>query len=232
MENNELTTMVNLISKVNEKNVEITVKDEVYYYVPFNKNEVNLSDEKVRVKFIKSTEKLVRNSTHYKEYINYLKSDLKLDRCAVFGNIQSDKKKKTKIEMHHGPIFTLYDYVEIVLNKRLKTKDYDNLNTFNIAHEVLDLHRRKLVQTVMLSESVHQSMDNPKYAPFITFEQTFGDLVTFIQEYHEYFTMRNINSLRKYLTDYNKKLNEKDLINIFEHNIVKYNIKFKENNGG
>lgn len=223
--------MVNIISKpTSNGNVEICLKDSQYYYLPFNKSEVNLSDKNTREKFIKAVERRVRRSKLYKAYINYLKNDLKMDRCAVFGNIQSDKKSKTKIEMHHGPIFTLYDYVSIVLTKYLNSNNTDKLNTFDIAAEVLDLHRRKMVQTVMLSEAVHKSMDNPKTAPFLTMEQTFGDLFEFVKEYGQYFSPKNIYDLKHYFDTYRYNLEHNIINSTFAPILTKYDIIFKENN--
>lgn len=222
--------MVNIISKpTSNGNVEICLKDSQYYYLPFNKSEVNLSDKNTREKFIKAVERRVRRSKLYKAYINYLKNDLKLDRCAVFGNIQSDKKSKTKVEMHHGPIFTLYDYVSIVLNKYLHDGEANKINTFDIAAEVLDLHRRKLVQTVMLSEAAHKSMDNPKTAPFLTMEQTFGDLLGFVKEYGQYFSAKNIYDLKSYFDNYKYNLEHNIINSTFKPILTKYDIVFKEN---
>lgn len=222
--------MVNIISRpTSNGNVEICLKDSQYYYLPFNKSEINLSDKNTRDKFIKSVERRVRRSKLYKAYINYLKNDLKLDRCAVFGNIQSDKKSKTKVEMHHGPIFTLYDYVSIVLNKCLHNREDDKLNTFDIAAEVLELHRRKLVQTVMLSEAAHKSMDNPKTAPFLTLEQTFGDLFGFIKEYGQYFSAKNIYDLKSYFDNYKYNLEHNIINSTFKPIFTKYDIVFNEN---
>ena len=221
--------MVNIISKTTSKgNVEICLKDSNYYYLPFNKSEVNFSDKNTREKFIKSVERRVRRSKLYKAYINYLKNDLKMDRCAVFGNLQSDKKSKTKIEMHHGPIFTLYDYVSIVLTKFLNEKEYSKLNTFDVAAEVLMLHKRKLVTTVMLSEAVHKSMDNPKTAPFITLEQTFGDLFEFVKEYGKYFSPKNIYNLKSYFDNYKYNLEHNMINTTFAPILTKYDIIFKE----
>jgi len=225
----ETTKMVNIISKpTSNGNIEICLKDSQYYYLPFNKSEINLSDKNTREKFIKAVERRVRRSKLYKAYINYLKNDLKMDRCAVFGNIQSDKKSKTKIEMHHGPIFTLYDYVSIVLTKYLNQGLNDKLNTFDIAAEVLDLHRRKLVQTVMLSEAVHKSMDNPKTAPFLTMEQTFGDLFEFVKEYGQYFSPKNIYDLKHYFDTYRYNLEHNIINSTFAPILTKYDIIFKE----
>jgi len=216
--------MVNLVStKTSNGNLVISMEDARYYYLPFDKSPLDLSDPKIRDKFIKSTEKLVRTSRHYKQYINYLKTDLGLDSCAIFGNIHSNKKSKTKIEMHHGPIFTLYDIVSIVLEKHLCEMD-NFLTTFKIAAEVLELHRRKLIQTVMLSQSVHKSMDNKEKAPFIPLEMTFGNLYQFIVEYGRYFSPSHRNNLKKYFVNYGSNLSTKKL-NMFEPIMTKYNIK-------
>lgn len=220
------TKMVNLVSKQTKNgNIVVSMEDAQYYYLPFDKSPVDLSDPKTREQFIKAVERRVRRSKLYKAYIDYLKSECKLDRCAVFGNIKSEKGDKTKIEMHHGPIFTLYDYVSIVLQKHLIEKDYDHLNTFDIAAEVLDLHRRKLVQTVMLSETVHKTMDNPKLAPFLSLDQTFGNLYGFIQEYGSYFSPKNRSDLKNYFMHYKANLESKQL-NMLKPIFTKYNIKF------
>lgn len=224
---NELTTtkMVNLVSKETKNgNIIVSMEDSKYYYLPFDKSYVDLSDPRIRTSFIKHVEKLVRSSRLYKKYINYLKSDVGLTHCAVFGNIDSKKGDKTKIEMHHGPIFTLYDYVNIVLEKYITEKK--DINTFDIASEVLDLHRRKLVQTVMLSQSVHKSMDNKKLAPFISLDMTFGDLFGFVKEYGRYFSPQNRSDLKMYFSKY--VINSKNNLNMFKPIFTKYNIKFKD----
>lgn len=222
--------MVNIISKpTSNGNIEICLKDSQYYYLPFDKSEVDLSDKNTRDKFIKAIERRIRRSKLYKAYINYLKDDLKLDRCAVFGNIQSDRKSKTKVEMHHGPIFTLYDYCSIVLTKCLHEHEYNKINTFDIAAEVLELHRRKLVQTVMLSEAAHKAMDNPKTAPFLTLEQTFGNLFEFVKEYGQYFSPKNIYDLKSYFDNYRYNLEHNIINSTFKPIFTKYDIIFKEN---
>ena len=232
-ENTEVTEistekMVNLISKETKNgNIIISMEESKYYYLPFDKSPVDLTDPKIRNSFIKSVEKLVRHSKLYKRYINFLKTDIGLTHCAVFGNIKSEKGDKTKIEMHHGPIFTLYDYVSIILEKHLADSDKE-LNTFDIAAEVLELHRRNLVQVVMLSQSVHMAMDNKKLAPFIPLDMTFGNLKGFIEEYGQYFSPQNRSDLKKYFANYKMNLQENKL-NMFKPIFTKYNIKFIEN---
>ncbi len=219
------TKMVNIISKESPNGtIRVSMENAQYYYLPFDKSPLDLSDSKIREKFIKSVENRVRRSKLYKAYVSYLKVDCKLDRCSVFGNIKSEKGDKTKIEMHHGPIFTLYDYVSIILEKHLQ-ENANDINTFDIAAEVLDLHRRKLVQTVMLSEAAHKSMDNPKIAPFLSLDMAFGDLVGFVKEYGQYFSPKNRADLKNYLIHYRYNL-ENNKLNVFNPVFTKYNIKY------
>lgn len=219
------TKMVNIISKETANGqIQVCMEDAQYYYLPFDKSPLDMSDPKIREKFIKSVENRVRRSKLYKAYVAYLKVDCKLDRCSVFGNIKSDKGDKTKIEMHHGPIFTLYDYVSIVLEKHMR-ENVNDINTFDIAAEVLDLHRRKLVQTVMLSEAAHKSMDNPKIAPFLSLDMTFGNLVGFVQEYGQYFSPKHRSDLKNYFLHYQANLAENKL-NVFKPVFTQYNIKY------
>ena len=221
--------MVNVVSSSTaDGNVLISVENARYYYLPFDKSPLDLSDPKIRDKFIKGVEKNVRTSRIYKRYIDYLKREKGLNHCAVFGNIESAKKGgKTKIEMHHGPIFTLYDIASIVLEKHLSMPN-PKINTFDIAEEVLDLHRRNLVQVVMLSQTVHKSMDNKEKAPFITMDMTWGNLMGFIEEYGQYFSPQHRSNLKKYIVNYQKNLETKKL-NMFTPNITKYNIKVVNN---
>ena len=85
------TKMVNIISKeTSNGTVQVCMEDAQYYYLPFDKSPLDLSDSKIREKFIKSVENRVRRSKLYKAYVAYLKVDCKLDRCSVFGHRCAD----------------------------------------------------------------------------------------------------------------------------------------------
>ena len=67
---NEITTtkMVNLVSKETKNgNIVISMEDSKYYYLPFDKSYLDLSDPKIRNTFIKRVEKIVRSSKLYKK---------------------------------------------------------------------------------------------------------------------------------------------------------------------
>ena len=112
-----------------------------------------LTTDTDRVKYIKYIEKLIRTSYEYKEYIKYLTEICEMNFCSVFESISKENIKKLKIEIHHEP-FTLYDIVNIVL-RRFINKNRD-INEYDIADEILQLHFRGMVGLIPVSYTVHQ----------------------------------------------------------------------------
>lgn len=119
---------------------------------------------------------MVRMSPRYKKYIDYLKKDIHLDHCQVLSELTDDD---CEIEMHHGPIFTLYDYCSIVLEYFIVHKK--KITSFRVANVVLDEHFKNRVQVVMLSATIHQEVHEREI--FINYKQGWGDLNAFIKEY-------------------------------------------------
>lgn len=112
-----------------------------------------ITTDKDKAKYIKYIEKLVRSSYEYKEYIKYLTEICEMNFCSVFESISKENIKKLKIEIHHEP-FTLYDIVNIVL-RRFINKNRD-INEYDIADEILQLHFRGMVGLIPVSYTVHQ----------------------------------------------------------------------------
>ena len=83
------------------------------------------------------------------------------------------------IEMHHGPIFTLYDICWIVLDYYLS--HHLKITTFAIADTVLKEHYKNHIQIVMLSTTMHQEVHDREI--FINIKQAWGDLNTFLKKY-------------------------------------------------
>lgn len=134
------------------------------------------------VNFIKSVERLVRSSKYYKQYIAILKNDYGLDFCQVLSNIKPDSEEAyTKIEMHHGPILTLFDCVAIVVDHYINTGK--KINTFEIAKVIIAEHFDLNIQTVMLCETVHEQVHEGNI--FINMRQGFGDINNFLNKYSE-----------------------------------------------
>ena len=149
--------------EVNKPQTNPTIdSDESYYEIPFYKDADYMFSLENEVAFIKAVERMVRSSKYYSRYIAHLKVDLGMNFCQVKGNISEDEDSSITdlIEMHHGPIFTLFDVVSIILNYML-VKGM-KITTFSVANKVLEEHFKHRVQTVMLCETVHQLVHDNK----------------------------------------------------------------------
>lgn len=151
------------------------------YSIPMYKPEEYFDNYESRNFFIKNCEKLIRTNDRYNKYISYIKKIIGLNHCAVLSNISGDDldNEKTGIEMHHGPILTLYDYVDIAIEYALLKKW--NISTFKIANYVLDEHYENHVQVVMLSSTVHQEITDRSI--FLNYKHGFGDISAFLYKH-------------------------------------------------
>ena len=149
------------------------------YQIPLYKDVEYFSNIESYVNFIKGCERVVRNNDRYKKYIYYLKNVVGLNHCQVLSGIEPDEGGKIDIEMHHGPIFTLYDYCEIILEYFIVKKW--KISTFRIADLVLEEHQKNHIQVVMLLSTVHEEVHNRNI--FINYQQAWGDLNAFVKKY-------------------------------------------------
>lgn len=162
----------------------------------FYKNDDYFSNLESFVQFVKAVENLVRTSPLYKRYIGYLKNDLGLNFCQVLSNIKTEEDDITEIEMHHGPILTLFDIVSIVIDSMLYKKD--KITTFKVADIVLAEHYAHNIQVVMLSKTVHQKVHDNDI--FISMKQSFGDITTFLKKYKNGLNEEQIYKINNYIT--------------------------------
>lgn len=127
-------------------------------------------------KFVKSVERMVRHSDDYKAFLSWIKSVLGLNFCQVSSNIVEGD---ATIEMHHGPIFTLYDYCSIILNDAIMRNE--KISTFRIASKVIEEHFAMRVQVVMLAKTNHEAITNRDL--FLNIRQGVGNVDAFIKKY-------------------------------------------------
>lgn len=146
------------------------------YQIPFYKQEDYFSNIDSLSKFVKACESRVRSSDRYTKYKKYLMTEAEMNHCQVFKNIHSED---ADIEMHHGPVFTLFDYCYIVIFWMLAHNK--KITTFRVADAVLTEHEDNHVQVVMLSTTIHQEVHARNI--FIHEDQAFGDLNAFIHKY-------------------------------------------------
>jgi hypothetical protein len=126
--------------------------------------------------FVKSCEAVVRHSDDYKAFVNWIKNVLGINFCQVSSKIVEGE---ASIEMHHGPIFTLYDYCAILLNDAIMRGK--RISTFRIADAVLEEHFALRVQVVMLAKTNHEAITNRDL--FLNLRQGIGNVDAFIKKY-------------------------------------------------
>lgn len=187
--------MNNVTSKKDKKgNLILEYNKTSGMYITLMTSDKKLSNNVERLKFIKKTEGLIRKSDRYKLYKKKL-FDSGLNMCAILGNVTDEK---AKIEMHHGPIFTLWDYVEITI-QYLYSNDLP-ISSFRVADQVLNDHFEDLIQVVMISESVHKVIHNPSNNTLIIpLESAWGDLVGYLKKYKGCFDYKHFAKLNDYL---------------------------------
>jgi hypothetical protein len=146
--------------------------------ISFNKTRKDLEYLDDFVRFVRSVERLVRLHPDYTNYIGELKSKLDLRNCSFLSNITDEM---VDIEMHHGPIFTLFDICYIVTNYYLKK--FERVNSIVISEVVINEHYENNIQVVMLSTVAHQLAHVGKI--YINPKQAWGNIDQFIKKYRE-----------------------------------------------
>ena len=131
--------------------------------------------------FVKKCEYRVRTSNDYKAFISYVKNVLGINFCQVSSNIFDTD---ATIEMHHGPILTLFDYCSIVTDAFIANNK--KISTFRIADQVLQEHFDLNVQVIMVAVTNHEAIHNRDI--FINVSQGIGNLNKFIEKYKDYLT--------------------------------------------
>jgi hypothetical protein len=126
----------------------------------------------------------------------------------VYSNITDDI---APIEMHHGPIWTLFDYAQIISNWLFKKKDL--ISTVKAAEILMEEHLANRIQVVMLSKLAHE-MVHPRKSGiepmFLDYRSAHGDIVGFIEKYYEGLDLTHITKMQKYLDSYEMNVGKVD----------------------
>ena len=182
------------VTYLNDNLLTISSRNEIFD-ISFYRNSDYLKTIENFVKFITAVKNMVR---HSKEYANFKAQlyDMGLTRCQILGHIEEDiDDKETLVEMHHGPILTLFDYCAIVTDYLINTNQ--PVTTFKVARIVLNEHFEGNVQTVMLSKTAHQLVDSGEM--FISFNQARGNLNNFLIKYKEGLNDERIQKINRYI---------------------------------
>ena len=175
------------------RNLKLSAPQTMDYYVA-------ISNDKERHKFIKRVEKIVRSSKEYRDYIQFLKEHVGLDKCVFFQNVTNggeNKKSRISIEIHHEP-FTLYEIVDTVLTKY--QDDGLPINDLLIADEVLELHYNNQVGLVPLSKTMHEMIHNSTKV-IVPLNMCYGQYSEFLEEYEPYISEEMYEKLERKMNE-------------------------------
>lgn len=179
-----------------------------------------LEDEKDFNKFINDTERDIRRSYEYREFIKYIRDNMQMNKCAFLEGVTNEETFDIKIEIHHYP-FSLHDIVEIVLKKRL----YYNESTskFMVAKEVMSLHYKLVVGLIPLSQTVHELAHSGKL--FVPSDKVVGRYNMFVDLYKPFCTVEQLEVLDR-IEKYSRE-NRSDILDttILNQNTITYEIK-------
>ena len=90
------------------------------------------SEDEFTDKTISYIEKEVRSSYEYRKYINYLKTELDLTKCALLPNLDCSNGAAS-LEFHHFPM-NLYEITEAVGKKMIdQLEDDESVSCFDIS---------------------------------------------------------------------------------------------------
>lgn len=199
---------------------------EKFIHLPLNKKDKYFMNPVDFIKFIKDVESLVRKSKEYSRYIAYLKNEVGLRSCALFHNIDDSV---APIEMHHGPIFTLYDIAEIQIAHMFVHGEA--INSMSVANNVLKDHFDNIIQITMLCEMAHKGVHSfaktkdSKF--FLSADGSFGDFRKFVEKYKDSLTVQHVAKIKNYFKLYNEYSETKNSSPMFEAVMTMWQDKFK-----
>ena len=170
------------------------------FYLPFDKEEDFFSIYENEIAFYRGVEKLVRTDDFYKKYIKYLIEVVGMNTCQVLSNIEANDNSKVVLEMHHGPILTLFDITMIICN----WYRYHGIpiTTFDVADRILEEHQKNRVRVVLVSKTVHKQIHEGNIV--LNYNQGFGDTASFLEYYHDGLTRDIQDRINKYI-EWSKK---------------------------
>ena len=139
-----------------------------------------ITNDRQKVKLIKSIETYIRSSLEYKDLIKYLRDYVDMNQCEFFQNFDGSQKPGL-IQIHHEP-FDLFSITQIVMNRQEKELGY--ISELQVAEEVMRLHYRGLVGLIPLSVTAHELVHDGKL--IVPLNCVYGKFVQFVKEYYDY----------------------------------------------
>lgn len=160
---------------------------------PYDIKDYDLFDEKDFNKYLQDIERIIRSSMEYREFINYLREYMDMNKCSFFKNVSNINSYKIKIHIHHHPL-TLYDIVVIVYNKRSFFEE--SLEAEMVAKEAMYIHYFMMVGLIPLSETVHDLVHDQLI--FIPLDKVMGNWEEFLDTYSDFIPTETLEKIERY----------------------------------
>ena len=181
--------------------------------------------EELDKKVVTYIEREVRSSYEYRNYINYLKTELDMTRCSLLPQIDVNNVN-VSLEFHHYPM-NLFEIVEAVGKKMIfDAGEGKSVSCFDIAQKVVEEHYKNNIGLVPLTKSLHEMAHSR--AIIIPMSKVYGNYKNFMIRYSKSIDKdiqdrvmeAEMNSESDDATLYNKSKLEK--------NVSHYNITYKK----
>jgi len=151
----------------------------------------NFENEAEYKKFIKNCENLVRKCPEYKLWRNYIVDVLQVNNCMI----TKESMEQVTVEIHHH-MPGLYTLVSAVVNKKMDVNE--EFCSFDIAHEVIQLHFQNKVGYVALLKSMHEKFHNGYLELPISIVR--GDYKYFLENFSKYLDEADLETIERRLT--------------------------------
>lgn len=172
------------------QNAKVIVIDDI---PPYDYKDYDIFDEKDFKKYIDDIEKIVRGSFEYREFINYLRDYMDMNKCSFFENISNKNTYKIKIHIHHHPL-TLYDIVMTIYQKRSFFNE--SLEVEMVAKEAMYVHYFLMVGLIPVSETVHELIHGQVL--FVPLDRVMGNWEEFIETYDQFVPLEAKDKIERY----------------------------------
>lgn len=136
--------------KSNEANLEL-YSEEYPFRLPLRIK--NFHDDSDYKKFIRSVERMVRNSPEYKEWRNYIVDVLGIDKCML----TNESMDEVTIDVHHH-VPDLYTLITCLVNECISKEN--EFCSFDICTKAIELHYQNKIGYVTLLKSMHEKFHN------------------------------------------------------------------------
>ena len=148
-------------------------------------------DDKQYKSFIKKCEQLIRSSTEYKLWRNYIVDVLQHQNCDITNEVMGE----VHVEIHHH-VPSLFTTVMALINKHIEEEN--NFCTFDICQECIELHFKNKIGYCCLIKSMHEKFHNGFLK--IPINLIKGDYQYFIDNYIKYLDDESADVIRERVT--------------------------------